>query len=146
MKKQIDLMTQILQKNNLGDQILEGAKKKPEDHAPKGNHHALVVVHSSPDAWIMDSGASHHMAATQDILSSLAACNGPPILMRDDSQIEVIEKGRVELDHGSFENVLHVSQLFMNLLSVYQINTLILRQKGGVHTKLHVHIRHARQL
>ena len=64
MKKKIDLMTQILQKNNLGDQIFEGAKKKLEDHAPKGNHHALVVVHSSLDAWIMDSGTSHHMEST----------------------------------------------------------------------------------
>jgi hypothetical protein len=121
MKKQIDLMTEILQKNNLGDQIPDGAKKKPKYHAPKGNHHVLVVVHSSPDAWIVDSGASHHMAATQDILSSLIACNGPPILMGDDSPIEVVEKGRVELDHGSFENVLHVPQLSVNLLSVYQI-------------------------
>ena len=85
-------MTQILQNNNLGDQILEGAKKKPEYHAPKGNHHALVVFHSSPDAWIMDLGASHHMAATQDILSSLTACNGPPILMGHDSPIEVARK------------------------------------------------------
>jgi len=48
MKNQIDLMTQIIQKNNLWDQILEGAKKKLEDHAPKVNHHALVVLHSSP--------------------------------------------------------------------------------------------------
>ena len=30
MKKQIDLMTQLIQKNNLGDFIPEGAKKKKE--------------------------------------------------------------------------------------------------------------------
>jgi hypothetical protein len=36
MQKQIDLMTQILQQNNLGDCILEGAKKKkPEDKIPR---------------------------------------------------------------------------------------------------------------
>jgi hypothetical protein len=35
MWKKIDLMTQILQKNNLGDQIPEGSKrKKPEDQNP----------------------------------------------------------------------------------------------------------------
>jgi len=55
MKKKIDLMTQILRKKNLGDQILEGAKKKPKDHDPKGSHHA---------SWIVDSGASHHMDTT----------------------------------------------------------------------------------
>jgi hypothetical protein len=111
MKKKIDLMAHILQKNNLGDHIPEGAKKKPEDQSPRGNPHALVVVHSSPDAWIVDSGTSHHMASTQDVLSSLTTCNGPPILMGDDSPVEVSRKGRVELDHGSFENILHVPKL-----------------------------------
>jgi hypothetical protein len=63
MKKQIDLMTKVLQKNNLGNFIPEGVKKKKEeDHAPKkGNHHALVAINSSSDSWIIDSGASHHM-------------------------------------------------------------------------------------
>jgi hypothetical protein len=64
MKKQIDLMTRILQSKNLGDKIPKGAKRKPKDHAPKGHHHALVAIHSSLDAWIVDLGASHHMAST----------------------------------------------------------------------------------
>jgi hypothetical protein len=60
MKKQIDLMSQILQKNNLGDRILEGEKKKkPKDlNSKKGNSsHALISINSPPDAWIVDSGA-----------------------------------------------------------------------------------------
>jgi hypothetical protein len=64
MQKQIDIMTQILQQNNFGDRIPEGAKKKkPEDHNPKkGNSsHALISINSSLDAWIIDLGASHHM-------------------------------------------------------------------------------------
>jgi hypothetical protein len=68
MQKKIDLMTQILQQNNLGYRIPEGAKKKkPEDQNPKkGNSsHALIAINSSPDAWIVDSGASHHMASTK---------------------------------------------------------------------------------
>jgi hypothetical protein len=94
MKKKIDLMVQILQKNNLRDFIPEAAKKKSEDQAPKkGNPHALVAIHSSPDAWIVDSGASHHMETTKDILSFVTACMGPPILMGDDSPVEVTEKG-----------------------------------------------------
>jgi hypothetical protein len=65
--KKINLMSQILQQNNLGDRILEGAKKKkPEDpNSKKGNSsHALIIVNSSLDAWIIDSGESHHMAAS----------------------------------------------------------------------------------
>eukprot|EP00253_Pinus_taeda_P001912 PITA_01912 len=123
MKKQIDQMAEILQKHNLGDHIPQGAKKKTEDppHGRGNNFHALVAINSSPDAWIIDSGASHHMAAAKEVYSSLDACKGPPILMGDDSPIEVIGKGRVELLHGSFEDVLHVPKLSVNLLLVYHI-------------------------
>jgi hypothetical protein len=67
MKKQIDLMSQILQQNNIGDRIPEGEKKKnPEDpNSKKGNSsHALISINSSSDAWIVDSGALHHMATS----------------------------------------------------------------------------------
>jgi hypothetical protein len=75
-------------------------KKKSKYQAPKkGNPHALVVVHSSPDTWIIDSGASHHMENTKDTISSITACTRTPILMGDDSPVEVTGKGRVELDH-----------------------------------------------
>jgi hypothetical protein len=127
MKKQIDLMAHALQQNNLGNFIPEGVKKqKEEDHAPKkGNHHALVAINSSSDSWIIDSGASHHMAAKEEVFSSLSPCSRPPILMGDDTPVAVAGEGRVELHNGSFENVLHVPNLSMNLLSVYQIT-----QKG----------------
>eukprot|EP00253_Pinus_taeda_P006200 PITA_06200 len=90
MKKQIDQMTEILQKHNLGDHIPQGAKKKTEDlpHGRGNNFHALVAINSSPDAWIIDSGASHHMVVAQEVYFSLDACKGPPILMGDDSPIE----------------------------------------------------------
>ena len=67
IKKKIDLMSQILQQNNLGHRILEGAnKKKLEDlNSNKDNSsHALIAINSSPDSWIVDSGASHHMVAS----------------------------------------------------------------------------------
>jgi hypothetical protein len=70
MKKKIDLMSQILQQNNLGDRIPEGAKKKkPEDlNSKKDNSsHALIAINSSLDAWIIDSGASHHMDALEAV-------------------------------------------------------------------------------
>ena len=88
----------------------------------KGNSsHALIAINLSPYAWIVDSGASHHMASTNEAFSSLDACKGPPILMGDDSPIDIINKGRIELNHGSFEDVLHVPKLLVNLLFVYQI-------------------------
>jgi hypothetical protein len=60
MHKHIDQMAQIIQQNNLGYHILEGAKKKNlEDQNPKkGNSsHAFISIKYSPDAWIIDSSA-----------------------------------------------------------------------------------------
>jgi hypothetical protein len=69
MQKKIDQMAQILQQNNLGYFIPKGVKnKKPEDLNPKkGNSsHALIAIKFSLDAWIVDSGASHHMESTKE--------------------------------------------------------------------------------
>ena len=41
--------------------------------------------------------------------------------MGDDTPVAVAGEGRVELPYGSFENVLHVPKISINLLSVYQI-------------------------
>jgi hypothetical protein len=124
MQNQIDIMSQILQQNNLGDCIPKGAKKKkPEDpNSKKGNSsHALIAINSSPDAWIVDSGASHHMATSKAIYYSLDACKSPPILMGDNSSVKFTGKGRIECTNESFENVLHVPKLSVNLLSMYQM-------------------------
>jgi hypothetical protein len=124
MQKQIDLMTQILQQNNLGDRIPKGTKKKKlEDQNPKkdNSNHALIAINSSLDAWIIDSGASHHMVATKEVFSSLDACKDPPILMGDNSPVEVTSKGTIELTNKSFKNVLHVPKLSINIISMYQM-------------------------
>jgi hypothetical protein len=65
------------------------------------------------------------MAAKEEVFSSLSPCSRPPILFGDDTSVAVVGEWRVELHNGSFENVLHVPNLSMNLLSVYQIT-----QKG----------------
>jgi hypothetical protein len=95
-RSKIDLMTQVLQNNNLGDFIPEGAKKKKEeDHAPKkGNHHALVAINSSSDSWIIYSGASHHMEAKEEVFTSLSSCSRPPILMGDDTLNSSCRRGK----------------------------------------------------
>jgi hypothetical protein len=61
------------------------------------------------------------MAATKLVYSSFDACKISLILMGDKSPIEVTDKERIELTNGSFENVLHVPKIFVNLLSVYQM-------------------------
>ena len=70
---------------------------------------------------IVDSGASHHMAATKEVYYLLDSSKVPPILMGDNSLVKVTDKVRIELTNESFENVLQVPKLFVNLLFVYQM-------------------------
>ena len=46
---------------------------------------------------------------------------GPPIVLGDNSLTESLGKGRIDLDHGNFNNVLYVPGLASNLLSLYQM-------------------------
>jgi hypothetical protein len=116
-------MAQIIQQNNLGDRIPKGAKKKKlEDQNPKKDNssHALIAINSSPDAWIIDSGASHHMETKKEVYSSLDSCKGP-IVMGDNSLVELTDKGRIELTNESFKNVLRIPKIFINILSMYHM-------------------------
>ena len=47
---------------------------------------------------------------------------GPPIVLGDNSLTNNMGKGRIDLDHGKFNNVFHVPGLSSNILSVYQMN------------------------
>jgi hypothetical protein len=126
-------MTQILKQNNLGDHIPEGAKKKKlEDENPKkgSSSHALISINSSLDAWITDLGASHHMVSKKELYSSLDACKVHPIMMGDNSPVKVTDKGRIGLTNGSFENVLHVPKIFINIISMYQMKKCSTRKKS----------------
>jgi hypothetical protein len=62
------------------------------------------------------------MASTKLLVYySLDACKFPPILMGENSPVEVTDKGRIELTNKSFENVLHVPKIYVNILSMYQM-------------------------
>jgi hypothetical protein len=50
-------------------------------------------------------------------------------MMGGNTFVEVIDKGRIELTNKSFENVLHVPKLFVNLLSMYQMTNYGTRKK-----------------
>ena len=62
------------------------------------------------------------MVSTKDAFSSLDMLKFPPIVSGDDSLIDSLGKGRIDLDHGEFNNVLYVPDLASNLFSVYQMN------------------------
>jgi hypothetical protein len=59
-----------------------------------------------------------------EVFNSLSSCSRPSILMGDDTPVEVAGGGRVELPNGNFENVLHVPNISINILSAYQITQI----------------------
>ena len=61
------------------------------------------------------------MVLTKEEFSSLDMSKGPAIVLGDDSLIDSLGKGRIDLDHGEFNNVLYVLGFSSNLLSVYQM-------------------------
>ena len=81
----------------------------------------MVAGTSSSPSFIIDSGASRHMVSTRDIFSSLDMSKDPPIVFGDNSLNDSMGKGRTNIDHGSFNDVLYVPGLDDNLLSMYQM-------------------------
>jgi hypothetical protein len=89
----------------------------------------LISINSSPDAWIVDSSSSHHIESKKEVYYSLDPCKGPPILMGDNCPIKFTDKGRIELTNGSFENVLHVPKISVNLLLIYHMKNSDTRKR-----------------
>ena len=51
------------------------------------------------------------MVSTKEEFSSLDMSKGPPIVLGDDSLTKSLGKGRIDLDHGKFNNALYVPSL-----------------------------------
>ena len=70
-------------------------------------------------SFIIDSRASRNMVSTMDSFSSLDDSNGPNISLGYNSNTKIKGKGRIDIDHGSFNNVLYVLGLVTNIFSIY---------------------------
>jgi transposase InsO family protein len=113
---------------------LEAAMKKHNisiDSSSSSHGHALSAfgfsfntpstTTSSSDEWLIDSGASYHMAKDKAIFSGLNECNTKQIFVGDDRSLSVVGSGTIQVQNGHFNDVLCVPDLSCNLLSVYQI-------------------------
>jgi hypothetical protein len=76
---------------------------------------------SSSYEWLIDSGASYHMAKDKDIFYALNECNTKKTFVGNDRSLSVVGSGTVQVDNGHFNDVFCVPSLSCNLLSVYQI-------------------------
>ena len=76
---------------------------------------------STSNEWLIDSGASYHMAKDQTIFSTMHECNTKQIFIGDDRSWSVVGFRIVLVDNGHFSDVICVPRISCNLLSVYQI-------------------------
>jgi hypothetical protein len=121
MRNTINEMAKQLQQHNLT--VPKNAKKK-DDNRTGGrarDGHDLMDVTSTPSDWILDSGASNHMAASKYEFSSIEESTRSPIYLGDATPAKVCREGIVDLEGGCFTYVLHVPSLSANLLSIYNI-------------------------
>ena len=61
------------------------------------------------------------MVSSKEPLSSLDLSDGSSIHMGDDSQIPSVGKGSIQFDHGVLKNVLYVTSIETNMLSIYHM-------------------------
>ena len=122
MKKNIDQMAQLLEKNNIP--VPDGTWKKDGTSSSdnKEKCHPLVVGTSNSSTFIVDLGESILMVSTRELFSSMHSNSGPSVQMGDASEIHTKGVGRIDLEHGYFSDVLYVLYLAENLLLFYQMN------------------------
>jgi hypothetical protein len=77
---------------------------------------------SSSDEWLIDSGASYHMAKEKAIFSTLNESNTNKIFVGDDRSLSVVGSITVQVDTSHFNDVLCVPSLSCKILTIYQIN------------------------
>ena len=93
-------------------------EQKSEEHS---RCHSLDEILNPSKAYLIDSRASNHMVSSKESFPTLDLSGGPSIHMGYDSQILVVGRGSIKIQHGEFKNALYVPSLAENLLSIYQI-------------------------
>ena len=121
MKNQIDMLTQLLQKNNITFPDCSKKKEGGSNSEDKERVHSLIARTSRSPSFIIYLGASRHMVLTKETFSSLDMSKGPPIVLGDDTLSDSLGKGRIDIDQGSFNNVFYVPGLASNIFSVYHM-------------------------
>ena len=119
MEKTIDEMFGFLEQNIIS---LPNDTQKPDPGnkiEDRERCHYLKAGFSQSQAFLIDYGASNHMASSKESFSSLDLSDGPSIHMGYDSQIPVVGKCLIKFKHGVFKNVFDIPSLVKNLLSVY---------------------------
>jgi hypothetical protein len=119
--KKMAALEAVMKKHNIS---IDSSSSSSHGHALSASGFSFntpSTTTSSSDEWLIDSGASYHMAKDKAIFSSLNECNTKEIFVGDDRSLSVVGSGTIQVQNGHFNDVLCVPDLSCNLLSVYQI-------------------------
>jgi hypothetical protein len=109
----------VMKKNNIN---IDSSSYSSHGHALSVSSFSFNVTSTSSfDEFLIDYGTSYHMAKDKAIFVSLNEYNTKKIFVGDDRYLSVVGYGTIQVDNGHFNDVLCVSSLSSNLLSVYQI-------------------------
>ena len=78
----------------------------------------IAYSSSTSIEWLIDSGASYHMAKDQAIFSTIHDCNTKQIFVGDDRSLRVVGSRKIQIDDDHCKDVLFVPCLSCNLLSL----------------------------
>lgn len=114
MKKQIDHLIHLLEKNDIRVTILVKQSLSNEDSSKKKNNKGkgkgkVFVAIASSSTWIVYLNSLHHIALDWKEFTSLEPSHVPHILMGDDAQAEVC--GRNSIDKSKRFVYLHCQLL-----------------------------------
>jgi hypothetical protein len=107
-----------MKKHNIS---IDSTSSSSHGHALPAFGFSFNATSTSSDEWLIDSGASYHMAKNKAIFYAQNECNTKKIIISDDRSLSVVGSGTVQGDNGHFNDVLCVPSLSYNLLSIYQI-------------------------
>ena len=121
MRRQLDEIALLLKKHNIyvPASARKDESKEEEDQEYQRKGHALKACCTSAHVFLIDSGASNHMAHLGNHSLIFQSFDGPSIQIGNNSKFKTKGKRSVKLEHGRFKDVLFVPSLASNLLSVY---------------------------
>ena len=92
----------------------------------------MAHVEKAPDetSWFLDSGCSNHMSGHKDFFSKLDESFHKSVKLGDNSNIDVMGKGRIHLQVNNIPQVIsevfYIPDLKNNLLSIGQLQEKVL--------------------
>jgi hypothetical protein len=117
--KNMAALEAAMKKNNIN---ISTSSSSSHGHALSASSFSFNTPSNSTfDKWLIDFGASYHMAKDRDIFSTLNECNTKKIFVGDDRSLSVEGFGTIQVENGHFNDVLYVPSLSCNLLLVYKI-------------------------